>query len=173
MIQVKLLACLSRCYSSEIDLQTITSTRASHGASIIFSLSLYRAAYGVRHEYWLGQACFVAAVAMVHDRGAHLALSRSIATACELLLSFGDYLPAANRHLWTFKTLARQLGVVLPKACARLFSILAARDRRTILTNVNLVNVGPSQDGIGPGVPPKVPCDFIFSGLIGGFQPRE
>ena len=156
-----------------MELETHASTGASHGSSIISSLSVYRAAYGVRHEYWMGQACFEGAVALLYGHRNNLGLSKAIVSACELLLLFGNYLPAANRYLWVLKALAIRLDIVLPKTCARLFSILAARDGRTKVKNIKLLDVGPTENGIGFGVPSKLPCEFIFSGLIESFQSLE
>lgn len=92
-------------------------------------------------------------VALLSDGEAKTGQSRPITIACELLLMCGVYLPVANRYLWTVKVLAVQLQTALPEACTKFFSILAARERRKRLTNVNIVNFGRSQEGlstIGP-----------------------
>ncbi|KAH8178489.1 fungal zn(2)-Cys(6) binuclear cluster domain-containing protein [Sarocladium implicatum] len=171
IIQVKLLTRLAQLTSSESGRQTITSTRASHGETIISSLSVYRALYGVRHEYWLAHTCYTATTAMLNDGGANHGQSKSITIACELLLTIGIYLPVANRFLWNVKALALQLQIALPETCTEIFSILAARDRTTRLTNVNVVNLG--HGSIGAVGPLEVPVTITFSGLIQSFQPNE
>jgi hypothetical protein len=164
-----LLTRLAQLTSSKCGRQTMISTRASHGASIISSLSVYRALYGVRHEYWLAHACFTAITAMLDDSGANHGQSKSITIACDLLLIIGMYLPVANRFLWNVKALALQLQIALPETCTKIFSILAARDRTIRLTNVNVVNLG--HGSIGAIGPLKMPVTIMFSGLIQSLQP--
>ena len=174
MIMIRLLACLSRSDSSEFGSQNNLSPAASHGASIISSLRVYRATYGIRHDYWFGQACFRGAVAVLYDYENNPGLFNSIAFACELLLAVGEYLPTANRYLWTIKALAARRHIALPRPCAKVFSILAARDGRKVLANVRVVDLGPSRHGIDVvKIPSHLPCNVTFSGVIEGYQSLE
>ncbi|KAH6873634.1 hypothetical protein B0T10DRAFT_234932 [Thelonectria olida] len=150
MVLLELLNCLCRFPSHHINGQTLASTRASYGASVISNLWVYRAAYGLRHEYWLKQACFSAATAVLLRLGDNPSLSKTMVMACQLLYAMGEYLPVANKCLLAIKVLAQGQGIDLPKPCRIIFSGLAVRTGKIVVRNVRLVDLGQSQNGVGP-----------------------
>ncbi|KAI5460641.1 hypothetical protein BGZ63DRAFT_488630 [Mariannaea sp. PMI_226] len=162
MTLLELLSCLSHFPSHHINGQTPGSTRASYGASVIFNLWVYRAAYGLRHEYWLKQACFSAALAVLLTLGDNLSLSKPIVMASQLLYAIGEYLPVANKCLLAIKELAQTQGIDLPMPCRIIFSGLAVRMGKIVVRNVALVDLGQSQNDLGPS------ADVAFSSRIEG-----
>jgi hypothetical protein len=104
------------------------------------------------------------------DGGANPGLTKSVAVACELLLTCGLYLPIANGYLWTVKALEVQQQKGLPEACMKVFSKLAMRERRTRLKNVNVVTFEQNKEGFGTNRPLGLPCTVTFSGLIESLQ---
>jgi hypothetical protein len=125
-----------------MDGQAIASTRASYGASIISNIWVYRAAHGIRHEYWLNQACFSAASALLPRLNDNPSFSKVIVMACQLLYAMGNYMPAANKSLLAIKVLARKQKVDLPKPCRILFSGLAVRTGKIVVRDVGLIDLG-------------------------------
>ncbi|KAH6896644.1 hypothetical protein B0T10DRAFT_526067 [Thelonectria olida] len=163
MVLLELLSCLCR-FPYYMDGQTMASTRASYGASIISNTWEYRAAHGLRHEYWLKQACFSAASALLPRLGDIPSFSKVIVMACQLLYAMGGYLPAANKCLLAIKVLARKQKVDLPKPCRILFSGLAVRTGKIVLRDVGLIHLG--HDAVVPGSVHEV----AFSSLIEGIR---
>ncbi|KAJ3542275.1 hypothetical protein NM208_g4187 [Fusarium decemcellulare] len=168
MVFLKLLHCPYRFPLQDDTDGSTTSTRASYGASIITNLWVYRATYGMRHEYWLMQACLEAATAIMFKLGDNPTLSKSMVMACQLLYSMGEFLPMANEYLLVIKGLARQQGVDLPKACRIFYSGLAVRTGRIIVKGPLLVNIGPGQDDMDVGPRSASSQEVVFSGLIQG-----
>lgn len=150
--------------------ESIASTRASYGASIISDLWLYRAAYGMRHEYWLTQACLAAATAIIFNLDDNPSLSKSVVMACQLLYSIGEFLPVANEYLLAIKELSRQQSVELPKACRIIFCGLAVRTGRIIVRGPVLLSLALGGDDMSDGSPRASPKEVIFSGLIEGIR---
>ncbi|EXK79513.1 hypothetical protein FOQG_15872 [Fusarium oxysporum f. sp. raphani 54005] len=150
--------------------ESTASTRASYGASIVSNLWVYRAAYGMRHEYWLTQACLEAVKAIIFKLDDNSGLSKSVVMACQLLYSIGEFLPVANEYLLAIKELARQQTVNLPKACRIIFSGLAVRTGRIIIRGPVLVNVGLGYDDMSAGSSSASSQEVVFSGLIEGIR---
>jgi len=148
--------------------ESTASKRASYGASIISNLWVYRAAYGMRHEYWLTQACLAATSAIIFELDDNSSLSKSVVMACQLLYSIGEFLPVANEYLLAIKELARQQTVDLPKACRIIFSGLAVRTGRIIISGHVLVNIGLGYDDISAESSRASSQEVVFSGLIEG-----
>ncbi|KAL6695522.1 hypothetical protein J3F84DRAFT_374608 [Trichoderma pleuroticola] len=146
MALLKLLSCLCRFHIQDRIHESAESTQASYGASVISNLWVYRAVYGIRHEYWLMQACQAAVIPVVVRLGADLSMSKPVMMACQLLYSIGEFLPVANESLWSVKDLAHRHAVSLPKDCRTLYSRLAVRTGRITLRDVVIPNLG-SGDG--------------------------
>ena len=146
--------------------------RALYGASVISKLWTYRVTYGLRHEYWLMQACLVAATAIVFKVKDNSSLTKSMVIACQLLYSIGQFLPVANQYLLAIKDLACQQTIELPKACRIIFSGSTIRtEPRTIkgpmLINIRLGNSGSSNALSSASV------EVMFSGVIQGIHHRS
>jgi hypothetical protein len=170
MVFLKLLRRACRFPLQDDAHESTASTRASYGASIISNLWVYRAAYGMRHEYWLMQACLAAATAIIFKLDDNPSLSKSVVMACQLLYSMGEFLPVANEYLLAIKELARQQTVDLPKACRIIFSGLAVRTGRMVLRGPVLVNLALGYNDMSVGSPSASSQEVIFSGLIEGIR---
>ncbi|KAH7199039.1 uncharacterized protein B0J16DRAFT_393027 [Fusarium flagelliforme] len=145
--------------------ESTASKRASYGASIISNLWVYRAAYGMRHEYWLTQACLAATSAIIFELDDNSSLSKSVVMACQLLYSIGEFLPVANEYLLAIKELSRQQTVDLPKACRIIFSGLAVRTGRIIVRGPVLLSLALGCTDTSAGSP-SASQEVVFSGLI-------
>ncbi|KAJ3453382.1 hypothetical protein MRS44_017629 [Fusarium solani] len=91
MMLLKVLDHLSRFPLHNGTHKSILSKRASHGASIISNLWVYRATFGLRHEFWLTQACLAATTAVIFNLGDTPSLSKSVVIACQLLYGIGEF----------------------------------------------------------------------------------
>lgn len=146
MILLQLLACLAR-FPSYMHAQAASSALSSCAASLLSNLWVYRAAHGLRHEYFLQQACSSAAAALLPSLINAPGLTKVVVMACQLLYDMGEYLPAANRSLLRVRALARLRGVAMPKGCKVLFSGSAVRMGKVVVKGVGLVDLGAAEDG--------------------------
>lgn len=109
----------------------------NHAISVISSLWSYRTAHGLRHEYWLLQACFLAAKTLLPGASEYDSVQVSYFTkACQLLYWAGEHLPLANYLLRTIREFAAHENRTLPSSTARIFSGLVPRTKTTIIQNV-------------------------------------
>ncbi|KAF7563292.1 hypothetical protein G7046_g820 [Stylonectria norvegica] len=172
MVVLKILSCLCRFPSRDIAGETAASTRATYGSSIISNLWLYRVAYGLRHEYWLMQACFSASTSVVYNLGNNSTLPKAFFRSCQLLYEMGEYLPVANECLLVIKTLVHCYAIDLPKACSIIFVKLGVRTGRTTVQGVKLLpletdmtvpEATPSYAGVAVNISPRNTFDWLFS----------
>lgn len=138
---VKLLGCLSGHRSCELKPETVASTHTSYATSILSNLWVYRAAYGMRHDYWFMQSCFLAGSAIVLKLGDNPSLSKAMITACQLLSAMGEYLPVANKCLLTIKETADRYDIELPKPCMIIFAVLAVKTGTIKIRDVGMINL--------------------------------
>ena len=164
VLLLRVLDCLCRFPAQEINEESLASTRASYGVSIISNLWVYRAAYGLRHEYWLMQACFLAILALLPNLGKTPSLAKSMVMACQLLYSMGEFLPPANECLWIIRKLLDRHGLEVPKPCKNIFAGVAVRYGKTYLRDVLVVSL--DKDGADHRRLSSVPQEVAFSDLI-------
>lgn len=145
--------------------------RALYGASVISKLWTYRVTYGLRHEYWLMQACLVAATAIIFKVKDNSSLSKSMVIACQLLYSIGEFLPVANQYLLAIKDLACQQTIELPKACRVVFSGSTIRTKPITIKGPMLINIGIDYSGSSVALS-SASVEVKFSGVIQGIHHR-
>ncbi|KAI8710716.1 Amidohydro-rel domain-containing protein [Fusarium sp. LHS14.1] len=146
MMLLKVLDHLSRFPLHNDTHKSILSKRASHGASIISNLWVYRATFGLRHEFWLTQACLAATTAVIFNLSDTPSLSKSVVIACQLLYGIGEFLPVANQCLLVIKALSSPQDVAFPTSYRMIYSKLAIRMGRIIIKSVSLLDIEPGED---------------------------
>ncbi|KAJ9138468.1 Nitrogen assimilation transcription factor nira [Pleurostoma richardsiae] len=175
MAVLKLLEPLSGIFPDPNGDTTVESLRLNHGISIISTLLGYRAAHGLRHDYWLTQSCYAAAVAVI--TGVRLETNAvaadTFSRACQLLYDMSDHLPLAADLLLAVKARMYKGGMVPPPSVARIFAALASRTGHTFVRGARLalpirgLDVDGS-DGLGVYSPGGAPSDVAFSRFILG-----
>lgn len=116
--------------------QTASSLSLLSSDAIVSALWNYNTAFGMRHEYWLLQACQVAATAMVLQPHA-LALQReSFSRACQLLHDMGERLPRAYAVLSGLRCLITSEGVDVPDDARQFLAAGAIKAGRVTLSAI-------------------------------------
>ena len=140
MLLLRLLSCLER-----FPLQLSSpSAGIFYATSIINNLWSYRISYGLYHEYWLVEACYVAATSIVSAVKDNPSLYKLLLMACQLLYEYGTHLPIANEyHLAIQQMLSQQdlSEVKLPEAIRLLYNALIVRIGSITIQNVTMVNL--------------------------------
>ncbi|KAI5464490.1 hypothetical protein BGZ63DRAFT_401434 [Mariannaea sp. PMI_226] len=95
--------------------QSALSLCFQHCGNIIWALWNYRASFGLRHEYWMLQACWLVALTILPHLTPESRQHETFRMACQLLDEIGSYLTLANMYLSTLRLETRRRGVQLPK----------------------------------------------------------
>ncbi|KAK3939026.1 hypothetical protein QBC46DRAFT_409619 [Diplogelasinospora grovesii] len=144
--------------------QGVHQTAAFHAISIVFNLSAYQTAYGLRHEYWLTQALYSAADAIVvymsmstpppmpittvasrtnspRENGEHSVAMDVLVKACKLLsdLSRSGALPPAKDCLLAIQNKIHHHGIQLPNYAVTMLSSAARVGGTTRIRHVGVV----------------------------------
>ncbi len=114
--------------------------------TIVSRLWNYREAHGLRLEYWLAHASFLAAMALIPTLASWMPQIEGFEKACQLLFDTTEYLPIAKDLLFTIKRRILRENIQAPGGAARIFAYLAARTERTIVRNVGLIT--PRSNGL-------------------------
>lgn len=153
MLAIKLLEPFTRLSFLEFDGgQTALSLSFLHSDSIISALWNYRTAFGVRHEYWMVQACRVAAMAVLSHISSVSTQGETFRKSCELLHDVGKYMPLANQILAMLKTVIAREGIKVSRGAGR-FLAGAGKAECVHVRNVRILGA-------------EGPRDVVFNGDI-------
>ncbi|KAF7550216.1 hypothetical protein G7046_g8085 [Stylonectria norvegica] len=141
ILVIKLLEPFIQFSFLEFDGQTALSQSFLHSSHIVSSVWNYRTAFGVRHEYWLIQACRVAAMAVVLHLTPVTVQAETFLKACELLQEMG-HVPLANLILLTLRSIVTQGNIEVPALARTILAAEVVRKGSVQLQNVNVVGLG-------------------------------
>ncbi len=168
---LKLLEPFSQVPFPEPGCPTGATLRFLYGASLMSTIWTYRAAYGIRHDYWLMQGCFAAGNSVADGLVPGSIQVDTFAKACRVLYEAGDRLPLANQLLLSIKKLLRRRRIQFPEPTRQLFSALANRSGATYLKGAWVVPVATAQGtGTGVGLNLSSFLDVTFSNVITGIN---
>ncbi|KAH7175470.1 hypothetical protein EDB81DRAFT_769974 [Dactylonectria macrodidyma] len=141
MLAIKLLEPFTRLSFLEFDGgQPSQSLSFLHSDSVISALWNYRAAFGMRHEYCMIQACQVAAMVVLPHLSGATTQAEMFRRSCELLHDVGKHLPLANHVLSTLKAIIAREGIEMPSGVSR-FIAMAGKADRVHINNVRILGV--------------------------------
>ncbi|KAF7554027.1 hypothetical protein G7Z17_g3249 [Cylindrodendrum hubeiense] len=151
MLAIKLLEPFTRLSFLEFDGgQTARSLSFLHSDSIISALWNYRTAFGVRLEYWMVQACQVAALAVVYHLSEVSSQEETFRRSCELLHDVGQYMPLANQILAMIKSVIVREDIEVSGA-AKKFLAGAGKMGRVHIKNVRIIGAPGPQNVVFDG----------------------
>ena len=130
--------------------ESAASLRVAHAASVACKIWAYRATYRrLGSDYWLLQACFLAATSVVPSLGTNAVAFDTFVKACQLLRDIGSShyprrpiiqrLPLADELLVAIRTLVKASGIDSTHgSIAKTLDGLVGQRRQTVIRNVRL-----------------------------------
>ncbi|KAK5993798.1 Nitrogen assimilation transcription factor nit-4-like protein [Cladobotryum mycophilum] len=118
--------------------QTALSLSLSHGQSIVSGLLNYRTAFGMRHDYWLMNACYTAAKSLLFNYKPESGHGEALMKSLELLHDMGHYMPRANRVLLALRIWTTKARVHIPDNASTFLNAGALKAQPIVITNVRI-----------------------------------
>jgi hypothetical protein len=104
-----------------------------HSESLICSLWEYYLAFGIRHEYWLLHAGYIAVQNLLFHQPLPGHHEQALYKGSKLLFLMGDYMPRSNNLVLSLWDSAQTKGIIIPRSCRTFLRAGSMRARRDVV----------------------------------------
>lgn len=135
MLNIKIFEAFTQLPMLEFEGSNGLSQIFQFSESVVFDLRKCNQAFGLRGDYAMAHACYMAATSVLPHMSSENKQDTTFLRCCELLHAMGEHIPLATNLLASMRDQIAQNGkIVLPAAAKRLLAT------RTIQESTYLVN---------------------------------